>query len=310
LTNLSTTVSLPQSFKMVKPKNSVSVSTQAHRTWSRGQLGFTQRAAADESWCALLSTIDIVIPSRNALPWVFAIRRAYRRLGLQPRYFIDERSSRLYRKLAGWLLSETSTLRGTAAHLEPMLPEIVEACASEWILRVDDDEIPSAALVHWLKQSLRVIDRRVVAIPRRALMFHGEDLFFTDKIPNLGRQDYQFRLFRREGIKFTSQIHTAGIEFAEGDIAYAPDECCLYHFDWIVRDHRERASKLKTYESIRAGTEDFFRPQYLPEELDLISYSFEPVVDPEVITLAKHLRSSKRLYGKLKTIQRRMFAVG
>lgn len=241
---------------------------------------------------------QLVIPSRDGLPYVFVIAREYARLNLTPHYFIDSRSSPLFRRTAPRLLARTTPLSSAGESIEEMLPEIVaQGGAAPWVWRMDDDEAPSQALLAWLAHLQPDDGKRVVAMPRRAVRFEAGVPVYARSIPKLTEHDYQYRAFVRAGAAFDPTLHTAGITFATTQVIFAPPDCCLYHFDWIVRTRAEREKKLFRYESLRHGSWDSFDFQYLPEDFSSQLYDYAPVEDTRVARLARRLRFAHRLHG-------------
>jgi hypothetical protein len=241
--------------------------------------------------------VDLVIPTRDGLPYTLIIAREYARLALKPRYFIDGRSSRLFRSLSTALLAPTAMIFPLGESIEEILPQIVSASSARWMLRIDDDEAPSSALVAWLTQMRPPAGKTVVALPRRAVRFEDDTAVYARSIPKVVEHDYQHRCFVREGVVFDPALHTAGIKYALSDVIYAPPECCLYHFDWIVRTRAEREAKLSRYERLAPGSWSKFISQYLPEDFSRSDYDYAPVNDLHAIRLAKRLRAGQNLYS-------------
>jgi hypothetical protein len=240
---------------------------------------------------------DLVIPSRDGLPYTLIIAREYARLGVRRRYFIDGRSSRLFRSLSTALLAPADIIFPSGDSIEQILPQIVAGSNARWVLRIDDDEAPSSALLAWLTHMTPDRGKTVIALPRRAVRFDNETAVYARSIPKVMEHDYQYRCFLREGVVFEPTLHTAGIKFALTDIAYAPPECCLYHFDWIVRTRAEREAKLSRYERLAPGSWKTFVSQYLPEHFCRSEYDYAPLDDLHAIRLAKRLRAGQHFYS-------------
>lgn len=240
---------------------------------------------------------DLVIPTRDGLPYVFVIAREYARFELTPHYFIDGRSSNLFRRTAPRLLTRTTILSSSGASIEEMLPEIAAQTHASWVWRMDDDEAPSRALLAWLARLTPGEGHRVIAMPRRAVRFVDGAPVYARAIPNLHEHDYQYRAFVRAGATFDPTLHTAGITFSAPQVIHAPPDCCLYHFDWIVRTRAQRAEKLLRYERLKQGSWKQFRGQYLPEDFARDPYDYAPVEDVDIARLARRLRAARRVAG-------------
>jgi hypothetical protein len=251
----------------------------------------------------LLDSIDLVVPTRNAMPWAFVIAPTFRKLGLRPRYFVDARSSPLFKRLAQWWLPDARRLDSTAPFVEAMYEQILAACGRKWVLRLDDDEAPSAALVDWLRTELGNTDKRVVAIARRAVLLRDGAAYYAAAIPNIQACDYQYRLFLRDGVRLRPEIHTPAIHFDANDVLYAPQECCIYHLDWVVRTHAERAAKLDFYAAILPGAGQVFLAQYLPEDVGSNALGLVPLADTDILRVALKLRTAGRIVRALKWVR-------
>lgn len=120
-------------------------------------------------------------------------------------------------------------------------------CRSDWILRLDDDEIPSAALLEHLPDLVSAPFPTNVALPRRWL-HPSPDAYVTTPpwIP-----DHQVRLIRNvPGIwSFPGTLHAA--LRIEGDRRLAAEP--IYHADALLRPVEERRSKRDRFEARRPG---------------------------------------------------------
>lgn len=112
-------------------------------------------------------------------------------------------------------------------------------------------------------------------------------------MPNLPPQDFQFRGFLVDSVRFRKKIHTPGFSFNESDVLYAPSDCHIYHFDWVVRSREQRASKLEFYERMEPGAFELLKYQYLYEDFDRALYDFSPLDDSDVSALALRLHDGR-----------------
>jgi len=90
--------------------------------------------------------------------------------------------------------------------------------------------------------------------------------------------DWQWRLFRRDLVKFDSEIHTPGITCKSS--VFAPVEIAIFHLDWIYHSRLERTNKVVKYENIKSGTGH--RPYYIYEEIDNYDSYFVPVLNESI----------------------------
>ena len=240
-----------------------------------------------------------MVPTRNGAPHVFIIADEYQRTGVKPLFLVDSRSSRQFKTDAIARIETVSILKlgRKEAFIEAILPDIAKSVGSKWLFRLDDDEFPSPGLVPWLIAAVASTSKTVIAVPRRAVAMIDGRPQFAATIPRLDPGDQQYRGFVVASAKFSPTLHSPGILGESTDVLHAPADCCIYHFDWIVRNRRERARKHKKYESIAGAALEKFRHQYLYEDFDRQLYGFTPVDDPSIAHLALKLHTAKADVG-------------
>jgi polysaccharide pyruvyl transferase WcaK-like protein len=151
--------------------------------------------------------------------------------------------------------------------VESSLPERVlgwlhSQCSCEWILRLDDDEVPSQALLDGLPGL--VSERRLTHVRfQRRWLFPDADHYLAE-LP--WSPDYQTRLVRNlPGIwSFAGRLHTNVEVLGEGRLAALP----IYHANALVQPLRIRREKSLRYSQLAHGQERALAGTclYLPEE--------------------------------------------
>ncbi len=211
----------------------------------------------------------IVVPTRDSERWIRAFHRGYRRLGIDPIYLYDLRSCDRTFDILQELGVEVLAIRPRHDRVECMLEATRAIPCVDWVVRFDDDELPSAALIAWLDGQLGMVAEPSLAISRRHVLFHGgglhfsrmESYYFHPQDPTF--LDPQWRGFRPHDVRFTDAIHTAGFEV--GAFHTAPQSAYFVHFDWLLRTVEQRKDKLRRYEAQKAGGGWKFAEYYLPE---------------------------------------------
>jgi hypothetical protein len=226
----------------------------------------------------------VVVPTRDSAAWIAMVADAYRRVGVRPLFVVDKRSTD----------GTDAVLAGAGADISHVVP--VDDCVEDiiwripaltdarWVLRMDDDEMPSAGLLQWVRANLGALTLPKVAFPRRwALYARGgrlsyaehKQLYYMQSRPDL--LDPQVRLFRPDKVKYVRKIHTPGFSI-DGGMHIAPREAYICHFDWIARTFEERHAKLMRYELALPGCGSSLLHFYLPElvhPLDRCEVPFE-----------------------------------
>jgi hypothetical protein len=144
-----------------------------------------------------------------------------------------------------------------AEPFERSLQWLHEQTTGDWVLRVDDDEVPSQALLDVL--AAPPADVTHCFVPRRWLWRDG----WLDAFP--WRPDWQLRLARREALQFPGIVHIP--VRADGPARFL--EAPLYHLDLLASERAAREAKVMRYEAMRPGLRVGGRPlneaYYLPE---------------------------------------------
>jgi hypothetical protein len=179
-------------------------------------------------------------------------------------------------------LSDVLVAYPFADPVERPLAWLHSLCHCDWIFRIDDDEVPSRALL----DALRAPNDRLthVWVPRRWLW--GPDSWLAD---DPWAPDWQLRLVRPAAARFPGRTHIP--VQAEGPHAYL--EAPLYHLDLVVNDEAHRAAKARRYEQARRGLRLGGLPlndaYYLPELRDSLAIAPVP---PEDVRLVQQVREA------------------
>lgn len=238
----------------------------------------------------------VVVPTLDSAGWIESLHAYYRSIDVDPLYCVDTRSQDETATILAEIGARTAAVSSEAPRVEALVVHFKDLVETPWILRVDDDECPSAELVAWIRQTRCRFLRNAVAIPRRWLRFMpNEALEYAgstrwDWARSQNGEDRQFRLYRKNAVRYVSDIHTPG--FRVRCARQAPVEAVLYHFDWILRSREERMAKMARYESQQAKAGESKAGYYLPEDVDHWNRT-GAIADPRVVGLAKALRTAR-----------------
>jgi hypothetical protein len=175
----------------------------------------------------------------------------------------------------------TFELRDSPARL---IGWVQHQCAGDWILRLDDDEVPSDALLAALP-ALAGDPHPLAFHLRRHWVYPGPDRYIASRPWSV---DYQAgRLVRNlpGAWRFDGAVHTVGAVEGEQRFVDAP----FYHYDLLANSTAARRSKRVQYESEwpgvalgGIGTNDM----YVPEEADQLESAPVPAADAAAIRAA------------------------
>lgn len=127
------------------------------------------------------------------------------------------------------------------------LPWLFSLCRGDWILNVDDDEIPSTALLAELPSLLAATDVTHYWLLRKWLWPDAGSAIAEHPWTS----DYQLRLVRNDPtlLLFPSETHRPICVLGPHRVIQAP----LYHADAILHSLEQRAAKARKYEALRPG---------------------------------------------------------
>jgi hypothetical protein len=137
-----------------------------------------------------------------------------------------------------------------------------EICSGDWVLRLDGDEVPSAALVERLPALVSARDVVHYAIPRRWL--HPDAGHWLEELP--WWPDYQLRLVRNDGLlRFPGVVHTGPVPVRPARYLDTP----IYHVALVPEARAARPDESVRHDELDVGrgapgggplTERFYRP--------------------------------------------------
>jgi len=149
---------------------------------------------------------------------------------------------------------------GTHARcIEDVLDAAISECEDGYILRLDDDELPSDEMRWWIRKRVYECDDHW-AFPRLNL-YPDADHFITN--PPLW-PDLQTRLSVKAKAGGRTGIH-AGSPYGTGQVA----PCAIEHHKFLVRSVAARRQLVADYESIQTGAGVFFSPFSVPEDFQV-----------------------------------------
>jgi|APFre7841882724_1041349.scaffolds.fasta_scaffold48669_2 hypothetical protein len=236
--------------------------------------------------------VRLVIVTKNSSAWIGEMLDAYAQLGISPKVLLDAFSTDETEKVLSRRRADYDKIWPEHPRVEAAVRLIGDYVESPWIFRVDDDELPSRALLHWIGHNLENVDCDVVGVPRRWLRLSQRGYCEYSNHPLLSyhetAMDAQWRLFRPRKLDYTTEIHTPG--FIVGSALVAPNTAYLAHFDWIIRSRNSRLSKVMNYDLQAEGAGSFFRDLYVWEDSDSHSHGFRRLETREFDRIGKRLQ--------------------
>lgn len=187
-----------------------------------------------------LSILCVSLGERYSYPFI----RSMQRLAsfLRSEFILIADGERSNTALRG-LYPVTAVLDGQGPSLEPILDDALGYCNGDYVLRLDDDEACSKAMVTWLKER-RYEEHDHWCFPRTHLW---PDRFTVIMNPTL-YPDLQTRLSVRAKAGGRKLLH-AGSPYGPGEVA----PVAIEHYKFIVRTREERQALAARYDEYRDG---------------------------------------------------------
>lgn len=204
--------------------------------------------AAPDPATVLPKDVTLLVPTVNSAAWIADLVALYSQCGIRPLFAVDRRSNDGTERILTDLGADWVQVSGDAPRVEAVMPLIVAAVSTPWILRLDDDEFLTKGLCDYLPRAIADAEHDAFGLPRLALRLDDDDRLVASRFIAFGpdgEYDRQWRLFRRDAVGFDTRLHTAGIVFTSG--RRAPPEAALLHFDWVLRSAEQREQKFRSY---------------------------------------------------------------
>ncbi len=127
------------------------------------------------------STITPVVPTINSEAWIQSLIDFYDEIGIRPLYAVDGRTTDRTREILAGAKQNWITVVAPAARVEAMLPRILEHVHTPWVLRLDDDELPSPRLLQCCEDAVSADGAPVWGFPRLCLRWSPDRPTLEDR---------------------------------------------------------------------------------------------------------------------------------
>jgi hypothetical protein len=222
----------------------------------------------------------IFIPTRDSSRWLGQFIDAYRRRGVEPLYILDTRSDDATKNVLVSKGAAFVPFTPSADYAEAGMVQFgANAAGNSWVLRLDDDEFPTKALIEWMEASGAKSLNQAWQISRRELYLADrksgvEGIAYSrarNRYPNQYRPEFmhpQPRFFNVGRVDYLEQVHTVGYQNPQF-FDFAPPEAFFIHCDCLVRSQAQRLAKIMRYEEILPRSSLKLGDEYLPELFDV-----------------------------------------
>jgi len=182
------------------------------------------------------------------------------KLDVEPLYVLDRKAS----EETGRILEESGQRFTVYENDKPFIENGYDSFAAQsptdWILRLDCDEVANLALIRLCEAFVREQRDTVIGFERDQLLLGNDELLYCATNDRFSPQRHmQPRLFNRGRVTFDKRIHTPGIRCDR--LFVAPSVARIYHFSWIFSSWADRLAKSGRYD--KAGQPNWNRENQL-----------------------------------------------
>lgn len=219
--------------------------------------------------------LTITIPTINSERYLDIVLGFYQEHGFPVTVFVDDQSednTLAVAKRSTATVVPISNPRHFVA--EGLIEEMSERCPTKWMLRIDDDELPTLAMMKYVREAISEEGTVAYNFARHqcAVSRSGRLLECTEISPTDHRQ---WRLYQPTRMTYVHGLHTPGFVLdASQNHGHAPSAARMIHLDWAVHTYDERKSKVERYDAHVPNAGTRWRSYYLYEEQAISSESF------------------------------------
>lgn len=239
--------------------------------------------------------LRFVVVTKNSARWFGVILERYHALNIRPFVVLDASSDDgtedLLRRENIEFVKELSEF----PRVESLIRCIPGHVNSKWVVRLDDDELPSRGLCQWIEARADGLGRDVIGFERRWIRWtaagHCEYSRHPLILSQLGVLDAQWRLFKPTEVRYRTDIHTPGFYVPKGS-PIAPHRAYIAHFNWLVRPASERRMQVEDYDRQEPDAGSRFRDIKVWEDCDVADHQFRSMETDEFNAAAAALSAT------------------
>jgi glycosyltransferase involved in cell wall biosynthesis len=226
--------------------------------------------------------LTIAIPTINSERYLDIVLEFYRDHGFPVTVFVDDGSDDNTLAVAKRSTPTVVPISNPCHFVaEGLIEQMSERCRTKWILRIDDDELPTLAMMQFVQKSMSEGRALAYGFPRNqcAVSRSGRLLRSTEISPLEHRQ---WRLYQPAKMNYVHGLHTPGFEVdASVRESQASSEASMIHLDWAVHSYGCRKRKIERYDAHIPNEGTRWRAFYLYEEQPVARQAFAELRLPE-----------------------------
>jgi hypothetical protein len=270
----------------------------ARRAAERGErfsgLGWTEPLSGDFRQSETFGDqVELVIPTVNSERWLGCFLEFYKANRIRVVYAVDRRTSDGTRGLITKYGFPSIEVEAGEPRVEALLPSIAAQIAAPWILRLDDDELPTPKLLEFAANVAASDSIAAHSFPRANFRCNPasgrlERSYFFAFGPD-AQLFRACRLYKPRSVTYHDELHTSG--FFPSIEKFAAPDIYILHFDWVLRSRQARQTKFESYERQSPVAARKCRHHSLYETVPEAWHLFGEVQDAMLQDFARNLRN-------------------
>jgi hypothetical protein len=193
-----------------------------------------------------MNDLTIQIPLFNEMEALEFSKFYFDSIDVDVHYVLDSQCLERTKALAIKLGVRYSEFRNDKPYIENGYENFSAASPTDWVLRIDCDEVPTPELIDFARNFARG-GQGVASFERLQVIWRQGGFHRSNAARFAPQVQRQYRLFNRRNVEFDTAIHTPGIRIDAP--AHAPSQACLYHMSWIYLSWDERLEKANRYDA-------------------------------------------------------------
>jgi hypothetical protein len=193
---------------------------------------------------------------------------------------VDSKTNDNTKSVAKRWAADVWDVHNPASRVGEIIETFSRACRTPWILRMDDDELPSSALIDFARRTIVNDDCDAVNFLRYECGVAQEGTLLR----HLGfdpAEQRQWRLYRRDRVQYITAGHTPGFRLDGLRCGQADDDAFIVHLDWAVHSRERRKNKKARYDAHTPGHGNSIPGLILYEDDPDHRAKFAPLEAPE-----------------------------
>jgi glycosyltransferase involved in cell wall biosynthesis len=217
-----------------------------------------QQAIANGKLC-------IIVPTMNAAPFIDITLSYYANINIPVTVMVDTKSCDSTELCAKQYAKDVKRVDNSSSVVEGMIEQLSRQAGTDWVLRLDDDELPSLAMLAQVAKLITLKDIHAAGFVRKQCAVSTEKTLLASML-HRETDHRQWRLYRPDRMRYTQNVHTAGFEPVAKHSFAVPAEAFMVHLDWSLHDYQSRGAKVARYDAHTEGKGSMWRDFYLYED--------------------------------------------